>query len=93
MSLSGNIARHDPARTKPHPRGLPLGRIGFLGLGDADFEADALELWGVHVAERGGDGFACSLGDAAALFLVFFISYLWHNLVSGIEGSIEEGGG
>ena len=68
VTLSRNITRHDPPRAKSYSRRLPFCRIGFLGLRDTDFDADAFELGGVDVAEGGRDGFSCSLGDAAALF-------------------------
>lgn len=70
VALPGDVARHDAARTQPHTRRLAFRRVGLLGLGDADFEADAFELRGLDVVEGRGDGLAGALRDAAALGLV-----------------------
>lgn len=39
-----------------HTSGLALTRVGLLGAGDADLEADALEGGSVDLGQGGGDG-------------------------------------
>lgn len=75
MSLSGDITRHHPPRAQPHSCRFPFCRIGFLGLGKADFEADPFQFRGVDIAERGGDGFPRALSYTAALFHYQYIHF------------------
>lgn len=67
VPLAGDVRRDDLASGQPHTGGLALARVGFLGLGDADFDADALERGRVDARERRGYGVAGSLGFPAAL--------------------------
>lgn len=66
MSFSRYIRGDSLARTQADRRGLALCRVGLFGLGDADFEADALEGWGFDERELGRDGFTGFLLLAAA---------------------------
>ena len=74
MSLTRNIRRDNPSAAQPDTTGFSLPRVGFLGLGDADFEADAAH--GGAVDEGGRGLFAEGLGLAAAA----------EDLVVGCEG-------
>jgi len=67
MSLAGDIAIDDPAGAQTHPGGLPLCRIGLLGLRDADLEAHALELGRARRRHRGRRLLARALRLAAPL--------------------------
>src|SRR5436190_20480355 len=67
MSLAGDIRRHDAACTEPDTRRLALRRVGLLGLGDPDFETDALQRGRHHLPQRRRDRFASLLRLAAAL--------------------------
>lgn len=84
MPLSRNITRYNPPGAKPHSCCFPFCRVRFLGFGDADFETDTFEFGGVDVAESWGDGFTCSLGDAASLLTDQNLRF---NQVLGVRGS------
>lgn len=76
VALTGDIRRDDTARTQTHTRRLALSRIGFLGLGRADLETDALERWAVRRRERRRHRLALGLRNSTSL----------RSLVSGFQG-------
>lgn len=68
MTLSRNITRNHSASTQSNSRRLPFCGIGLLGLGDPNFQTDAFQFGGEHVAEGGRDGFTCALSFSASLY-------------------------
>lgn len=67
MSLSWDISRDDSPRAKLYTRRLSLGRIGLLGLGDTDFDADSFECRREDIAQGGGDCVTGAFGRSTAL--------------------------
>lgn len=66
VAFTGNVRSDDTSRAQPNPGRLPLCRVGFLGLGDADLDTDALLSRRLDGRERWGDGFSGALSDSAA---------------------------
>lgn len=66
VALSGDVCRHDVARSQLHTSNLALARVGLLRSHDTHSEADALLGRTVRRGEGGRDGVACSLSLARA---------------------------
>jgi len=67
MPFPWYVCCNHPSSTQSYSGRFPLGRIGFLGFGDPNFQTYTFELRCINIAESGGNSFASFLLRSASL--------------------------